>query len=161
YGLAEATLLVSVRRRFQHADPSTDDASAGGEARHDVNCGALAPRLSCAIVDPQTDARVADGVIGEVWVSGPSLCAGYWNQPDASAALCGRLSGEAQTYLRTGDLGYHRGGDLYITGRLKDVIIVGGVNHYPDDLELTAQSTHAVIVGQAAAAFDVSTDEGA
>jgi acyl-CoA synthetase (AMP-forming)/AMP-acid ligase II len=154
YGLAEATLLVSGVKPgsgLQVARSAVDAAPV-------VSCGAIAPEHSALIVDPNTLERVPDGHTGEIWVSGPSIAHGYWQNADASAAAFVRL-GE-QRYLRTGDLGFLRAGELYISGRLKDLVIVRGRNIVPQDIEdQLATSVAALQLGRIAV-FPVQTESG-
>ncbi|MEM7248874.1 MAG: AMP-binding protein [Acidobacteriota bacterium] len=146
YGLAESTLLVSARRH------STD-----GET--DVSCGAPAADHDLRIVDPGTETVLEDGAVGEVWVSGPSVASGYWNRDEESARTFGaRLEGDDRRWLRTGDLGFLRDGELRVSGRLKDLLIVRGRNVYPQDLELTAQGSHPSLQPDACAAFATGED---
>ncbi len=101
------------------------------------------------------------GRIGEIWVSGPSIAGGYRNRPEANAATFGaRLAGSAETYLRTGDLGFVHDGELYVTGRLKDLVILRGRNHYPQDLERTVEAAHPDLTGGGSAAFSIESGEG-
>jgi acyl-CoA synthetase (AMP-forming)/AMP-acid ligase II len=93
--------------------------------------------------------------VGEIWVAGPSVALGYWGKPEETARTLGaRLAGEScGPYLRTGDLGFLRAGELFVTGRLKDLIILRGRNHYPQDLELTAEESHPALRPGCGAAF--------
>ena len=107
-----------------------------------------------------------DGEVGEVWVHGANVASGYWGQPERSEEVFGgRLVGGADElpvtgWLRTGDLGVNHGGELYITGRLKDLIIVDGKNHYPHDIEQTVQDAHAAVQPGRVAAFGIPTETG-
>ena len=152
YGLAEATLIVSGRR--------ADSAPTNG-ARPVVGCGPAGLGIDVAIVDPERLEEVELETVGEIWVAGPSVARGYWNRPDLTAGTFGtRLPGRHGRFLRTGDLGFLRDGELFVTGRLKDLIIVRGRNHYPQDLELTAADSHPALRGGAGAAFAVETESG-
>ena len=92
------------------------------------------------IVDPVRRLQRLDGAVGEIWISGSSAAAGYWRRPQETRETFGaRLANGAGPFLRTGDLGLLRDGQLFVTGRLKDVIIVRGLKHYPHDLETTAE----------------------
>ncbi len=156
YGLAEATLFVSGRR----PGSPLRIREVGGAAR--VSCGLpwLGQRL--LIADPETGRVLPDGEVGEIWVSGPSVTEGYWRRPDLSAELFAArptgAGGEARS-LRTGDLGFLDGGELFVTGRLKDLVIVRGQNHYPQDLELTAERSHPALRPGGGAAFSVEVRE--
>ena len=135
YGLAEATLLVTAARGV------SDDLL--------VSCGALPEGGEVRIVDPESGRTVPDGEVGEIRVSGPSVAAGYWNRPEVTRETFG------DGYLRTGDLGFVRHGELVVTGRLKDLIVLRGRNLYPQDLELTAEQAHPALRAGGGAAFSV------
>ncbi len=166
YGLAEATLFVTgpreprtlVRRR---ADGSLlRDQDGGGH----VGCGKPPMGTQAAIVNPGTRRCVPDGEVGEIWVCGKSVAQGYWHDAEATAATFhGRLDDDpsARNWLRTGDLGFlDASGELFITGRLRELIIVAGRNHFPIDIERTAELADPGIAASSAVAF--STDlEGA
>lgn len=137
YGLAESTLLVSAARRSD--GPRVVDGH--------VDCGAPAEAL--AIVDPETRTRAAHG---EVWVRGESVAAGYFGDAAASEEAFGAtLAGETTRWLRTGDLGFVRDGGLFVSGRLKDLLVVRGRNVHPEDIETAAA---AVTRSRAVAAFE-------
>jgi acyl-CoA synthetase (AMP-forming)/AMP-acid ligase II/cytochrome P450/acyl carrier protein len=137
YGLAEATLMVSCRHW-----PGT---GAGDEP---VSCGQPVPDQRLAVVDPETGQPVADRAEGEIWIAGPNVTPGYLNGHDEE--MFGTLDGTR--FLRTGDLGHLHGGELFITGRAKDVIVYRGVNHHAVDIEAAALEA-AGHTGRAAAAF--------
>jgi acyl-CoA synthetase (AMP-forming)/AMP-acid ligase II len=102
--------------------------------------------------------RRKPGLVGEVWVAGPHVAQGYWRNPEATASVftARTASGGAQDWLRTGDLGFlGEDGELYITGRIKDLIIIRGINHYPQDIEETVQDSHAALRRHCGAAFSV------
>jgi acyl-CoA synthetase (AMP-forming)/AMP-acid ligase II len=108
------------------------------------------------IVDPESGAECRTGAIGEIWVSGPSVAAGYWNRPEETDAVFNsHLPGYVRTFLRTGDLGFLLDGELFVTGRLKDLIIIGGANHYPQDIERTVARCHPALASAECAAFSV------
>lgn len=169
YGLAEATLIVTggyakeppVIRWFEadaleHGRVVPTAPHAPG-SRPLVGCGQSLPDQRVLIVDPHTCRRLPEGYVGEIWVQGPSVAMGYWNRPEASAATFGGYldgSGEGP-FLRTGDLGFLLGGELFVTGRIKDVIILRGRNIYPQDIELTVQHAHPWLRPDAGAAFTV------
>jgi 8-amino-7-oxononanoate synthase len=156
YGLAEATLIVSgghvhapaVVRHFD-AHAMTEDRvvtvePAGAGARPLVGCGGNLPDQTIVIANPETMTVCEPNKIGEIWVGGPSVAQGYWQRPDTTAAMFRAVlkdTGQGP-FLRTGDLGFIRDGELFVTGRLKDLIIVRGVNYYPQDIELTVQRSH-------------------
>lgn len=168
YGLAEATLIVSggiidqnpryisldrsalEKNRIQECAPSDEGSMKL------VNCGAVDPDQEIVIVDPQTNQRRADNEIGEIWVKGPSIAQGYWNRPDETQRIFKACleTGEGP-FMRTGDLGFLRAGELFITGRSKDLIIVHGSNHYPQDIEYTVESAHPSLVIGGCAVFTI------
>ena len=153
YGLAEATLLVASGRYDGGAPrPSTDDLAAAGEPG--VSCGRPDCGTAVIVVDPRNHHPCADGAVGELWVSGPGVAAGYWNRPSQSAGtFAARTADGRGPFLRTGDLGVIDGDGVRITGRLKDVLIVRGTKHYPQDLERTAEGRHRAVRPGCAAAF--------
>lgn len=156
YGLAEGTLLVTGVEKGEgfHTD-STNGVSVGLP----VGTGEI------AIVDPERRTRCAAGTVGEIWVRGPSVARGYWNRPEETlATFAAHLDGEHGSWLRTGDLGFVQRGDLYVTGRLKELIIVRGLKHSPSDLEATIEKTqwdtpHFRPGGSVAFSADVSGEE--
>ncbi len=165
YGLAEATLLVSTGPRASGAVVRGFDT--GELERHRileteggrilVGCGARQPGHEVAIVDA-SGAPSAPGEVGEIWVRGPSVARGYWNRPEITAATFGAsLEGEGP-YLRTGDLGFLAGGELFVTGRLKDLLILRGRNHYPQDLEASVEASHPALRSGHGAAFAVEME---
>ncbi|AFE08734.1 AMP-dependent synthetase and ligase [Corallococcus coralloides DSM 2259] len=175
YGLAEATLIVTGGRKaaapvsFSVARDALERRQLAPlppedpRARELIGCGSIAPDQQLLIVDPETSRPCAPEQVGEVWVRGPSVARGYWEQPEATQKTFGGVLADTQEerFLRTGDLGFLRGGELFITGRLKDVIIIRGRNHYPEDIELTVErSSKAVRPGCGAAfAVDVAGEE--
>jgi amino acid adenylation domain-containing protein/non-ribosomal peptide synthase protein (TIGR01720 family) len=166
YGLAEATLLVSgwrqegeePRVRVLDAEAlerhETVDAGDAARSRELVSCGA--GMQTVLAVDPESGEPCPPGRIGEIWVAGPSVAQGYWQRPEETAATFGaRLADGTGPFLRTGDLGFVAEGELFLTGRLKDLIILRGRNHYPQDLELTAERGHDGLRVGGGAAFSV------
>ena len=139
YGLAEATLKVTATARRQ--EPQILDMEDG---RHLVGCGRTMTDTIVEIVNPETRTRCAADEVGEIWVSGATVAGGYWNNADATAASFGAIMEPERQgpFLRTGDLGFVRGDHLYVTGRLKDLIIIRGQNHYPQDIEKTSEESH-------------------
>jgi acyl-CoA synthetase (AMP-forming)/AMP-acid ligase II len=170
YGLAEGTLLVATPaagarpgvRPFRAAalvrGAAAVAAETDGDARLLASCGPAVE--SVAVVDPATGRPCDAGTIGEIWVSGPSVARGYWRRPAETAAVFrAELAGASEPgYLRTGDLGFLLDGELFVTGRLKDLIIVDGANHYPQDLERTATRAHPALDAAEAAAFPIPVD---
>jgi acyl-CoA synthetase (AMP-forming)/AMP-acid ligase II len=172
YGLAEATLFATGRTRSDPPVIRTIQAKAlelGQIRRPDgeeeatrtlVGCGQRPAGQGIVVVDPHTLTEQAPGRVGEIWLSGPSVADGYWNRPDdTESTFRARLadSGEGP-FLRTGDLGFRDDGQLFVTGRLKDLIIVDGRNHYPQDVELSVEQCHPAIRPGACAAFSVDVD---
>jgi acyl-CoA synthetase (AMP-forming)/AMP-acid ligase II len=178
YGLAEATLYASSPQAGAGGGYLSCEVSAsaleqhrvvtkavgGGEDARDartlVSCGHPTSEVGVRIVNPETCAPCAPDEVGEIWISGPNVAAGYWRLPEVSErTFRARLSnGEPGSYLRTGDLGFIVRGQLVVTGRHKDLIIVGGANFYPQDIELTAEMSHPDLRPGCSAAFSV--DEG-
>jgi acyl-CoA synthetase (AMP-forming)/AMP-acid ligase II len=167
--MAEATLLISTGQRG--AGPVTRRVSRDALQRNQivapaqaqdaqimVGCGRQLCRERLAIVDPETRMPLGPGLVGEVWVAGPHVAQGYWRNPEATALVFrARVAPEGtQCWLRTGDLGFlDEDGELYITGRIKDLIIIRGINHYPQDIEETVQDCHAALRRHCGAAFSV------
>jgi acyl-CoA synthetase (AMP-forming)/AMP-acid ligase II len=171
YGLAEATLLVSSTRLSSGprvidldadalADGRVVSAESGRSVRKVVSCGELVGGTNVAIANPESLSRCRSDEIGEIWVSDPAVAAGYWNQPGKSKATFAaylRDSGEGP-WMRTGDLGFLRHGELYVTGRLKDMIIIRGANFAPQDIEWVAQQCHPALESADGAAFPLMID---
>jgi acyl-CoA synthetase (AMP-forming)/AMP-acid ligase II len=157
YGLAEATLLVS---SLCAGDDLTFSAAASPDERSLVTAGVPPDDIRVLIVDPATRVRCEDGTAGEIWISGPSVAAGYWGREQDTCETFGAClqTGEGP-FLRTGDLGFVADGQLFVSGRLKDVLIVRGVKHHPHDLELTAEHAHASIRAGCCAAFARHADD--
>ncbi|MBJ9975343.1 non-ribosomal peptide synthetase [Pseudomonas sp. S75] len=163
YGLAEATLFVSGSRRGQGIAALELDAAAFAANRAEpgagsvlMSCGYAQPGHGVQIVDPQHLSLLGEGQVGEIWACGPSIAHGYWRNPEASARTFVQRDGH--TWLRTGDLGFMRAGELFVTGRLKDMLIVRGQNLYPQDLEKTLESEVPVLRKGRVAVFAV--DDG-
>ena len=164
YGLAEATLFVCGSRPDQLPVVRPQKAIAG--SRLDsldgdlVSSGRPVHDTIVRIIDPDKQEEVSDGQVGEVWVSGPHVARSYWNNEGATASLRAVVSTEkGREFLRTGDLGFLEDGELYITGRLSDVINWRGQNLYPQDLENRACRVHAGIESGCAAAFSLGDEE--
>ena len=121
-----------------------------------MSCGLSQPEHSVRVVDPLTLDELADDAVGEVWAAGPSIAQGYWRNPQATADTFVQHAG--RTWLRTGDLGFMREGELFITGRLKDLLIVRGHNLYPQDIEQTVERELDVVRKGRVAAFAVDHD---
>ncbi|WP_191832697.1 non-ribosomal peptide synthetase [Pseudomonas fluorescens] len=164
YGLAEATLFVSGSSRGQGIAALTLDADAlarnsaePGTDSVQMSCGRSQPGHGVQIVDPQQMTVLGDNQVGEIWACGPSIAKGYWRNPQATAQTFVEQGG--QTWLRTGDLGFVREGELFVTGRLKDLLIVRGHNLYPQDLEKTLEREVEVLRKGRVAVFAVD-DQG-
>jgi acyl-CoA synthetase (AMP-forming)/AMP-acid ligase II len=170
YGLAEATLFVTGVRVSAPPQLTALDAAAleqgraepasDGPSRTLVGCGQIWLDGAVEIVDPETGRRAPAGQIGEIWVGGDSVAQGYWGRPEESAqTFQARLADDGSgPFLRTGDLGFLQDGQLYVTGRIKDLIIVEGRNHYPQDIELTVERSHPAIRPGCVAAFAIEVD---
>jgi len=166
YGLAEATLLVTggVPRAGMTANTFSTPLLAQGIARLNragselVGSGHVVADHVVAIVDTQSYAKLDDGHTGEIWVSGPSVAQGYWKKPDETAAAFVERNG--QRWLRTGDYGVIVDGQVYIVGRIKDLIIVRGHNLYPQDIERAIEDEIDVIRKGRITAFSVTTPRG-
>jgi len=153
YGLAEATLKVTAARIGEGPTVRTFNGRAL------VACGSPILETRLLIVDPSTQAPVADGTTGEIWVGGPSVAAGYWQRPEESAGtFAARTAAGEGPYLRTGDLGFVSDGQLYVAGRIKDVLIIRGQNYYPQDIEATVERSGALIRAGSGAAFSIERD---
>src|SRR6185312_2703396 len=121
-----------------------------------VSSGTVLPGTEVRIVDPQSMMPCAPNAIGEIWVKGPGIGEGYWNKPEENARVFnGKLDGTEEKFLRTGDLGFMHGQELFVTGRLKDLIIIRGTNHYPQDIEAAAAASHMSLLAGCGAAFSV------
>ncbi|MER5794526.1 fatty acyl-AMP ligase [Streptomyces sp. NPDC001980] len=174
YGLAENTLKATGTRQdrapgvlWLSAEALRDGvAEPVGESAEGsvpvVSSGGTVARTRVRIVDPVTRQDLAEGRVGEIWVSGPCVAGGYLGRPEASEhtfrARLAQDDGSGATHLRTGDLGFLYGGELHVTGRLKDVIIRKGRNHYPQDIELSVERAAPGLHPNCAAAF--ACDDG-
>jgi acyl transferase domain-containing protein/acyl-CoA synthetase (AMP-forming)/AMP-acid ligase II/acyl carrier protein len=171
YGMAEATLLVSggvgpgppVARSFSKRALEKNRVSvapgAADGARTLVGCGRALLDQRIVIAHPEFRTKCAADEVGEIWVSSASVARGYWNQPEQTEeTLHATLADSGDgPFLRTGDLGFQHDGQLFVTGRLNDLIIIRGRNHYPQDIELTVEQSHPVLQPAAGAAFSVET----
>jgi acyl-CoA synthetase (AMP-forming)/AMP-acid ligase II len=166
YGLAEATVFVSGRGGREAVSTRVD---ADALERHEfrpvgpatpgmdlVGCG-TAHDFDVRVVDPTTRAIAGQGRIGEIWLRGASVTIGYWRNPTATAAVFGATTAEGETgFLRTGDLGIVHDGELYVTGRIKETLIIRGRNLYPQDIEHEIRAQHPELRPVVGAAFGVS-----
>jgi acyl-CoA synthetase (AMP-forming)/AMP-acid ligase II len=184
YGLAESTLLVSGGTSGRDPVIETVDPAAlerrrfeRGPGRALVGCGHTRLGQTVEIVDPETRERCPPGHIGELWLHGPSVAKGYWQRPRDSEQTFGAVLADAardprgpgvgvvhttddnpQRFLRTGDLGVVHRGELFVTGRINDIIIIRGRNHYPQDIEATVQRSHVALRADCGAAVAVEID---
>jgi acyl-CoA synthetase (AMP-forming)/AMP-acid ligase II len=172
YGLAEATLFVAGGPRGRgprmlhvdaeqlehHAVAVCDEA--GERTQCLVASGRTWPEQRVEIVDPETCERCPGDRVGEIWITGPSVAAGYWQRAEETArTFDARLADDETTpFMRTGDLGFVRDGQLFVTGRLVDLIIAMGRNHYPQDIERTLGSGHPLLKPGRGAAFTARVD---
>jgi amino acid adenylation domain-containing protein len=162
YGLAEATLLVSggtragpVVRRFAAGDLAEGRARLDDVGRELVGCGTSAGDQELYVVDPESAMRCEPGAVGEIWVRGPSVARGYWRSE--ADPFGGALASGERGFLRTGDLGFFCDGELFVTGRRKDLVIVRGRNHHPHDIERTVAASHDALLS-IGAVFTVEFD---
>ena len=176
YGLAEATLFVASEEHGTQAriyDVESNEleknvvksATTGSQdVRSLVSCGTSWKDQDLRIVNHETNVECEEGQVGEIWVHGESVAKGYWGQAEVTsrtfkAKIASNTNGSAdRSYLRTGDLGFVQGGHLYVTGRLKDLIIIRGRNHYPQDIENTVEQSHEALEKGACAAFALNVD---
>ncbi|MBD2726429.1 amino acid adenylation domain-containing protein [Nostoc sp. FACHB-892] len=177
YGMAEATLMVSgsgknalvttktLQKTALESNHIVDAATNEENSTALVSCGQVVPQQHIVIANPETLTRCDPDEVGEIWVSGPSIGHGYWNRPEETEQTfhaylqdtgVNRASGP---FLRTGDLGFLHNGELFITGRVKDLIIIRGRNLYPQDIELTAERSHNALRSGSVAAFAVEVEK--
>ncbi|GAX26255.1 hypothetical protein FisN_16Lh085 [Fistulifera solaris] len=168
YGLAEHTVFVctngrkrlSVNKEVLEVKGKVELAD-GDQATTLVGCGFPPDSVDLRIVDPQTTQEQPEKVVGEIWLHSPSKAAGYYNMPEESASdFEAKMKGSDRGYLRTGDLGFVHEKELFICGRLKDLIIVGGRNYYPQDIEATAEAVSDMFRLGCTAAFTIDTNRG-
>ncbi len=159
YGLAEATLIATGGNAGSGVRLESFDASAlknhNAIAPHDtaahqvcrlVSSGRVPPGHTLVIVDPRNRSRLPEGAVGEIWLASPSVAMGYFEKPESTErTFQATIAGESRHFLRTGDLGFIRDGELFVTGRAKDLIIIHGQNHYPQDIEATVAQAHEAI----------------
>ena len=171
YGMAESTLMITGSRRdtepivesfdFKQLEENKAVVTPASEQTITlVSSGTNSPLQKLAIANPETGDRCADGEIGEIWAKSPSVAQGYWQRPELSAQSFNGVLTDTQEsgWLRTGDLGFMRQGQLFVTGRLKDLIIIRGRNYYPQDIELTVDNADPAIRAGNVAAFAVDID---
>src|SRR6185369_3996313 len=131
--------------------------SSNGDGRALVSCGKVLPGQDVMVVNPESQVRCGANEVGEIWVSSQSVGKGYWNSPQQTEEIFeARLSDTGLgPFLRTGDLGVLQDGELFVVGRLKDLIIIRGLNHYPQDVEFTVQECSPALLHTCGAAFSV------
>ncbi|RYY11611.1 MAG: AMP-binding protein, partial [Chitinophagaceae bacterium] len=173
YGLAEATLMVTgaqkgntpVIQTVMNSGLEQNKVIISSEKSNDtrtlVSCGQMIPGQQVKIVNLETMTVCASDQVGEIWISGPSVANGYWNKPlETALTFEARLRGSDEgPFLRTGDLGFLYDGELYITGRLKNLIISNGKNYYSHDLERTVEKSHPSVRLVGCAVFSVNDGE--
>ena len=168
YGMAESTLMITGGDKYTEPTIATLDskeleqnrAVAPSNVDHEitlVSSGRNMPGQSIVIVNSETLTRCRETEIGEIWTKSDSVAQGYWNRPDLTNVSFNAVLADTQAggWLRTGDLGFLQGGELFVTGRLKDLIIIRGRNYYPQDIELTVDNAHEAIRAGNVAAFTV------
>jgi len=171
YGMAETTLIVTGGLRSatpvieqvdkialeQNQIIATEDEE---DSRKIVGCGQSLSGLKIAIADPQSLMQLPANQVGEIWISGSSVARGYWNKSEEmQGAFNGYLADTGEgPFLRTGDLGFVKDGELFVTGRIKDTIIIRGQNYYPHDIELTVEHSHPALRPNCGAAFAIDMD---
>ena len=176
YGMAETTVMISLHDRKTPPTVRMAEREAlaqnkiewveGREERRTeeertvVGCGFVDEAHPVAIVDPKTLERCGEREVGEVWVTGSSVAQGYWNRTEETEeTFNARIAGTGEgPFLRTGDMGFLDGGELFITGRIKDVIILWGNNHYPHFLEMTVEQSHPALRPAGGAVFGVEVE---
>lgn len=174
YGLAEASLLVSGGSEHDTPVIRWIDRGALGEGRvvdSDRDAAGTAGIVSCGrprggqrivIVDPETQRPRGADQVGEIWIAGPSVAKGYRGKPEDTEKTFGAYLADTREgpFLRTGDLGFLHDGELFVTGRCKDLIILAGNHYYPNDIEAVVQSCHPVLLAGRGAAFSVDSESG-
>ena len=173
YGLAENTLAVAssgqrsikLSRKSMYAREvimAAEDTPSDQQLEL-ISCGEPLDGVHVRIVDPDLGAAVGNGGIGEIWLAGKSTCRGYWNKPELSERVFGNTitndPDDSRQYLRTGDLGFLREGELFVCGRLKDMVILRGENYYSEDLEAAVESSSEKIQLGSVAAFRGDDDD--
>jgi acyl carrier protein len=150
--MAEATLMIASK------PPGIMPVMRKFGSKLTVGCGQVDDKHQLLVVNPNTLERCAEHIVGEIWVRGPSVALGYWQRPELNAQTFQAYSGDDGPFLRTGDLGFKYNDELFVTGRLKDLIIIRGRNHYPQDIEQTVARSHVALSKSAGAAFSVDND---
>ncbi|MGC9524447.1 MAG: fatty acyl-AMP ligase [Limnospira sp.] len=171
YGMAEATLFITGGEKdkpptVRHIDQATlrdnrvifTDVCPGSQSI--VSCGQPRLNTTVKIVDPHSLTECPEGRVGEIWIDGPGVAKGYWNLPEQTRqTFQAALADTGQfPFLRTRDLGFIHRGELFVTGRLQEVLVFWGINHYPQNLEETIQDCHPALKVNGGAAFSVELD---
>lgn len=166
YGMAEVTLLATISTGFRYLDADVEALErsryqpATANAISLVSSGAPAPGIEVRIVDPETLVEQPEGHVGEIWLRSESVAGGYHNRPvETIERFTAHLADGRGPYLRSGDLGLVQAGELYVTGRRKDLIIVNGRNLYPQDIEDSVQDVHPAIAGSRGVAVAIDADD--
>ncbi|MBD2165167.1 fatty acyl-AMP ligase [Calothrix membranacea FACHB-236] len=174
YGMAETTLIIAGGDKA--ALPTVETVEENALKQHQVipsdnhldsqnivSCGQTLANLQVVIVNPENLTPCSPNEVGEIWVSGASVAQGYWHNPQATKEYFQAYLADSQQgpFLRTGDLGFLHQGELFVTGRLKDLIIIRGRNYYPQDIELTVAQAHPSLKLGAGAAFTIERENGA
>jgi acyl-CoA synthetase (AMP-forming)/AMP-acid ligase II len=170
YGLAEATLMVTAPKKAEEPATMRFDAAAllenlalpSSDPKDPllVGCGKPDSQHCLKIVDPETEEVCQPGLIGEIWVAGPSVAGGYWSTGTDSGRTFGAALADEGEFLRTGDLGVIFEEELYVLGRLSDLIIVKGRNHHPHDIESLAEAASPLLIPHTSAAFELQSNGG-
>lgn len=157
YGMAETALFITGRKGVC----STLFTTPEGQLSDVVNCGSTVLNETVVIVDPETKQICPEKNYGEIWVSGKSVAAGYWNQPDATESTFNAFTSDGKgPFLRTGDLGFLENRELFVLGRLKNMVILRGKNYFPHDLEMAITKAHPALAGSQGAAFSIDVKDG-
>ncbi len=169
--MAEATLFISgglrkstpifkwVQAEALEENKIVDGTPSSQGSKALVGCGHSWLDYKIVIGHPESFELCGDGQVGEIWVSSTSVTKGYWNRPQQTQEIFeAYLTDGSGPFLRTGDLGFLQDGELFVTGRLKDVIIIRGRNYYPQDIELTVENSHPSLGSNCSAAFSVEIE---
>ncbi|MGB2924980.1 MAG: fatty acyl-AMP ligase [Limnothrix sp.] len=168
YGMAEATLFISggavaIAPKIQYMEPEAlqeNRAVISADSNHGiVSCGKTWLDDQILIVDPEAKTTLEDGKVGEIWAAGSGIGKGYWKQPTATEETFNAYVGDKGPFLRTGDLGFVKDGELYITGRMKEVMILWGRYRYPQDIEATVEKCHPALRPSLGAAFSIEAED--
>ncbi|HEY9809674.1 MAG TPA: AMP-binding protein [Halomicronema sp.] len=168
YGLAEATLVVTISRKkespvfcnFSAEELTKNRIIEDSNGKKLAGAGRLLQNTKVAIVHPETFTQCAANEIGEIWVTSRGVAQGYWQRPDVTKETFQAYLADTKEgpFLRTGDLGFIKDGELFVTGRFKDLIIIRGENYYPQDIEWIVEKSHPALRSAAGAAFSVEID---